>query len=153
MILLFDFSRVLLFPKDNTYTGSLNTLYKEHVNDLDFNFFDYFKLNTELLDHLKQHKDGLNLFIFTSESIQNAPELQPYLKPVFKQIFSALDMPYSKKESEAYIKIANVLNVSPSEVTFIDDSEENIEAAKEAGLKTIKFVSNDELIKQLMLQK
>lgn len=149
MILLFDFSKVLLFPRDDNYTGSLNTLYKEQVSQLNFNFFDYFKLNTVLLDYLKQHQNEMELYMFTSESIQNAPELQPYIKPVFKQIFSALDMPYSKKENKAYVEIANMLNASPSEITFIDDSAENINAAKIAGLNTIQFVANEDLLEQL----
>lgn len=38
MHLLFDFSRVLLMPKDPDYTGSLNGLYKEHKDDPGFDF-------------------------------------------------------------------------------------------------------------------
>lgn len=89
MNLLFDFSRVLLFPKDPTYTGSLNGLYKEHKNDPDFNFFHYFELNEELLTYLDGIKDKANLYIFTSESIQDAPEIAPRVAEVFKQVYSA----------------------------------------------------------------
>lgn len=149
MILLFDFSKVLLFPKDDTYTGSLNALYKEKSSEPHFNFFDYFKLNLKLLDYLKSHINVFELYMFTSESIQNAPELQPFIKPLFKQIFSALDMKYSKKDSEAYSEIANVLRVRSGDITFVDDSIENIQAAESAGLKTILFISNEELFRRL----
>lgn len=151
MILLFDFSKVLLFPRNDTYLGSLNTLYKEKISLPGFNFFDYFKLNTELLDYLKQHQEKIDLYMFTSESIQNAPELQPYIKSVFKQIFSALDMSYSKKQSEAYVEITKILNIDPSDITFIDDSTENIKAARKASLNTIQFISNTQLINDLSL--
>lgn len=149
MKILFDFSRVLLFPQDADYTGSLNGLYKEKLSQPNFNFFDYFKINSELLEYLKKHKSNFELYMFTSESIQNAPELEPYLKPLFTNIFSALDLGYGKVDPQAYSKIAEILDSEPNEITFIDDTQQNIDAAKEAGLKTILYTLNDELVKSI----
>ena len=149
MKLLFDFSRVLLFPIDDNYGGSLNGLYKEKINQPDFQFFNYFKVNKELIEFLTSHKDTFQLYMFTSESIQNAPELEPYLKPLFIKVFSALDLNYGKKDAQAYSEIARILEINPTEITFIDDTLENIEAAKIAGLKTIHFQSNKQLIQAL----
>lgn len=56
---------------------------------------------------------------------------------------------YGKKDSDSYLWIANDLGVEVGELVFIDDSVENIEAAKQAGLQTIHFISNEDLINKL----
>ncbi len=149
MILLFDFSRVLLFPTDSAYSGSLNGLYKDKKQEKSFDFFNYFSLNKDLLDYLKSNQDTFELFMFTSESIQDAPELSPYIKPLFKKIFSALDIGHAKKDPQSFREIVKNLNVEASDITFIDDSLENIQAVEQAGLKTIHYVNNEDLFKQL----
>jgi FMN phosphatase YigB (HAD superfamily) len=146
MILLFDFSRVLLFPKDLSYSGSLNSLYREHKDEPGFTFFDYFRLNIELLEFLDTLRDSCSFYMFTSESIQNAPEIFPEIDKRFKKIYSALDIGFTKKDSEAYSYIAQDLGVVAAELLFVDDTQENIEAAQKAGLGTFLYKNNQEFI-------
>ncbi len=147
-ILLFDFSRVLLFPTDDLYTGSLNNLYKEKKNESGFIFTNYFKLNDEILIDLKKHSDR-RLVIFTSETIQDAPEIKDKVHEVFDTVISAIDLGKGKKDPGAYTEISIKLGASPSEILFIDDSNENLIAASHAGLTTYKYINNDELIRKL----
>lgn len=149
--LLFDFSRVLLFPVNESYSGSLNALYKEKMYTPGFDFFDYFKLNTELLDYLNIQKRLYSLNIFTSESIQDAPELKLAINPLFDRVFSAIDIGFSKKDPRAYGQIGDYLELVTNQITFIDDSLENIEAAEESGMNTIVYRSNSELFALLNL--
>lgn len=90
-VLLFDFSRVILFPKDKNYTGKL----------------------------------------------------------IFKKIYSALEIGLDKKDPKAYSLIAQDLGLKPEEIVFIDDSLENLSAAKSAGLSTIWYQSNDKLFEDV----
>ena len=148
-VLLFDFSRVLLYPKDSNYSGSLNDLYRSLLEKESYDFFAYFELNTELLDFLKTIKNKFPLYILTSEIIQNAPEIKTLLDKVFTGIFSAKDLGLSKKDSQIYQLIAEKLHKNPSEIIFIDDTIENIYPAQKAGLQTIQYLSNEQLIKEL----
>lgn len=141
--LLFDFSRVLLFPKDKSYRGDLNPLHDELSKQPDYNFLDYFELNAQLISFLKGIKDSCRLYIFTSGTIQDAPEIQPTLRDIFVKIYSAEGIGYSKKDPSSYRFIANELGIDPSEILFIDDTATNIEAA---GLETLLFVSTQETI-------
>lgn len=63
--------------------------------------------------------------------------------------FSAKDLGFNKYDPKAYIFIAKKLNKKPEEILFIDDQKENIEAAKEAGLKIILYENTYKLLLQL----
>lgn len=146
--LLFDFSRVLLFPKDRSYHDSLNLLHKTLKQNQSYNPLDYFEINKELLEFLKS-KTGLGKFyILTSESIQDDPAFTDDLA-IFKNIFSGQKLGLLKTDPEIYNKVSVLIGVEPSEITFIDDSEKNIEAAKLAGLNTILYEDNSILINKL----
>ena len=54
-----------------------------------------------------------------------------------------------KPDLKFYKLILNKLNMSPSEVIFVDDKEVNIAAAKSLGIDTIKFLNKDQLIEAL----
>ena len=73
--IVFDFSRVLLFPKDSGYTGSLNERHRELSKRGDYKLLEHFSLNEELLSYLDKIKGRYDLYVFTSETIQDSPEL------------------------------------------------------------------------------
>lgn len=144
-----DFSRVLLFPKDTEYEGGLNSLYRKHNRDSDFDFFSLFSLNNELLKQYDQLGSKVGLSILTSEQIQKDEALAPIITPIFNNIYSAEDLGISKKDSSTYTFIAEQLNTEPQDILFIDDSEINVEAASNAGLITILYKSNEQLIEEI----
>lgn len=144
-----DFSRVLLFPKDTSHQGGLNVLHKKLSQNPEYNPLDHFELNMELLDFYRSLKEKYPLYIFTKDSIQEAPEFQKYLQPVFEKIFSASKMNTSKKDPEAYRKIAADLDLNPETILYIDDSAENIEAANKANLHSIQYQTNEVLFTEV----
>lgn len=148
-VLLFDFSRTLLFPKNKTYEGKLNPLHAELSSNLGYHFFDHFEFNQELLDYLKELENEYDLCIFTSGMIQNAPEVRKTVDPIFKRIFSGKELGFGKKDQKAYLLIAKELGRKPVEILFIDDSPSNLEVAKSVGLKTLQFRSNKQLFTNL----
>lgn len=145
--LLSDFSQVILFPKDLSYSGSLNALFKEKSEHSDFSFFDLYSLNTSLLAFYQELKEehGLEINIFTTGTVQNHQDLESYLLPIFSHIFSVTDIQIEKTDPESYRFILQQLGFQPEEVLFVDDSLRNIEAARQAGLHGIQYLSNDQL--------
>lgn len=144
--LLFDFSRVLLFPKDQDYQGELNVLHQQLFREVDYSFLDHFRLNEPLLTYLESVKDKVELYIFTSGSIQNAPEIKSRIDNVFRQVISAKEIGRSKKDPQAYSLVADKIGKSPDEILFIDDSAENIAAAREANLNTFLYQDIETLL-------
>lgn len=142
--ILFDFSRVLLFPNGKDPVESLNGKYRELLERGEFDFFGHFRLNEELMDFIYKLQDDYELYLFTSETIQEAPELKEELG-VFKRIFSGTRMNLNKKEATSYETIAREISVDPEEIVFVDDSMLNLVAAAEAGMQTVHYQNNDQL--------
>lgn len=147
--LIFDFSRVLLNVKDKKCTGFLNTLHKEMSSNPNYEFFDYFELNEELLKFLEKIKDKYPLYIFTTGSVQNVPEVRKRIDPVFRKIYSSEELDLNKKDPQSYLFVAKDLGKSPDEILFTDDQLENVKAADTAGLTTVQFESNEQFVSEL----
>lgn len=94
-------------------------------------------------------KTKKKLHIFTSGFIQNAPEIAEVLNQVFESILSAEELGLKKSDVFTYKKINEMLAKNPEELVFIDDTAENIEAAKRAGWNGIVYLSNNQLFKEL----
>jgi HAD superfamily hydrolase (TIGR01509 family) len=148
--LLFDFSRVLIHPKDKEYLGGMNELHHDlNAKNMPYEFSDYFVLNQELLDFLKTIKDRFSIVMFTKETLQNRPEVKIKTDVVFEKTFSAKELGIEKTDPHSYLFVCKELNAQPREVLFIDDTVKNIEAAEKAGLDTMHYVSNDLVINKL----
>ncbi len=143
-----DFSRVLLFPKDKKYTGKLNQLHQDLVKNGDYDFWEYFKLNEELLGFYKNQK--LPVYIFTTGHIQEYPPLKQKLEGVFEGIFTATGMDVQKDQKETYEKLAGMIGVEPNEIAYVDDLLKNVEAASKAGCQVIQFTGNKGVIEFLL---
>jgi HAD superfamily hydrolase (TIGR01509 family) len=147
--LLFDFARVFLFAKEKDYEGELNALHRQLSSSLDYKFFDHFEFNEELFGYVEQLKAKIDLYMFTSGTIQETPEVQIKIVDLFKEIFSAQKLCLSKTDPRAYIDIAASIGKAPEEILFIDDTPANILAAQEAHLSTILYSNNLQLMNDL----
>ncbi|HLD62550.1 MAG TPA: HAD-IA family hydrolase [Candidatus Norongarragalinales archaeon] len=148
-VLLFDFSRTLLFPKDRSYSGDMNPLHASlKARDLNYPFLDHFELNHELLSYLKTLKGRFSLHIFTTGTVQDSPAIRTDLK-IFEGIHSAEKLGLSKTDSASYEEIAKKLGVNANEILLIDDKEKNLVAARPTGMQTFLFKSNPGLISKL----
>jgi len=114
-----------------------------------YQFFDHFELNMELLDHLEKIKSRLPIYMFTMETIQGSPEIREQIQEVFSKVFSAMKMGVEKSDPESYKIIARDLGVDPSEIFYTDDKKENVDAAKSAGCRAVQFENNGQLISEL----
>jgi HAD superfamily hydrolase (TIGR01549 family) len=147
--ILFDFSRVLIFPYDRSYNGGLNELYVNSSQKEGFKFSKSFVLNEELLEYLAGVKDTFSLHIYTTGSIQYDKHCMEKIMPVFERIFTVNTVGLKKNEPASYKIISEMLEKKEEEILFIDDQMENIKAAQEAGLNTHHFRSTNETIEYL----
>ena len=61
-ILLFDLARVFLFPRDESYKGGLNELYREFNSETDFKFGNYYNLHEEQLNYVSTFKEQYGIY-------------------------------------------------------------------------------------------
>jgi len=142
-VIVSDLSWTILFPKDPAYKGRLNDLYLQLTAEgKEISFFDYFRLDQDLLNVYRLFKDKVKLVIFTSGTIQENPELSMKLKEVFDEIISAKEFSSTaKNDSSVYLELVKKLGVKPDEIVLIDDDPDYVAAAKKSGCKTIKYVN------------
>ena len=50
----------------------------------------------------------------------------------------------NKKEKESYLKIAELIGLKPEECLFLSDTEEELDCARSAGMRTVKVVRDTE---------
>jgi len=148
--IVFDFSRVILFPKDQNYQGGLNKLHKDLSVKSDYKFLDNFKFNDELIKYLKLNKEKFELYIFTTGNIQNTPEVQRKIKGIFNKIYTVTDLGLGKESSKTFNILAQKIGKKPEDILFIDDTLQNVEAAKKAGLKTIQYNKDNKKLIQIL---
>jgi FMN phosphatase YigB (HAD superfamily) len=84
------------------------------------------------------------VYVFSnSNEIHKATWMARYpdlLKP-FEHVFVSSDMGKRKPEVDAYRQVAAAIGAEPQRILFFDDSEQNIEGARQAGLIGLKVDS------------
>lgn len=149
-VVIFDLSRVIIFPRDKTYIGRLNPMHDELCQDPDYNFFKHFELNEPLLQLLESLKGKYHFYLYTTGHIQEVPEVKSRLEPIFEKMYSVENMPIAKDSAESYRYIARGLQRAPEDILYIDDTLSNIEMAQKAGLNVLVYQNNDQLFKDLI---
>ncbi len=148
--LLIDFSRTLVFPKDPNYKGALNLRHLElSGKETNYKFEDHFILNQELLNFLATLKGKLKMYIYTTGTIQDLPEIKTKLDAIFDGIFTVLDTGTDKSDPESYKKLSFQIGEDPSEILFIDDTQDNLNAAVRAGFLVMQYKNNAEVMTKL----
>ena len=95
-------------------------------------------------------KAGLTLGVYSSGSVQAQKLLLEYssegnLRPFFSHHFDTAVG--HKREVASYQNIARELGIIPSEILFLSDIKEELDAARSAGMKTTQLVRLDDVIK------
>jgi len=67
----------------------------------------------------------------------------------FDEVFTSFKLGSRKSDKTTFYKVLRKINAKPEEVVFIDDNDKNIEAAKSAGILTIKYNNYAQLIANL----
>jgi FMN phosphatase YigB (HAD superfamily) len=140
--IVFDFYKVFVDNDEGSYIGGLS----DKVVVL-----EHFALNEGLLEFAKKLSQRYQLFIFTTGFIHNEIEIHHKISKIFTYAYNINEIGHTKNEPEAYTTLASLMNIKPEEIVFIDDSQENVDAAKKAGCTAIRFQTNEQIINDLEL--
>lgn len=108
------------------------------------------ELNEELLAYFTKIKNEHDLYIFTNYTFSPEEEaIKKRLLEVFRKIYTVPELGVRKEDPESFGILSKDIGYEPSELLFIDDTYENVESARKAGLQTIHFRSNEDLVIRL----
>ena len=68
---------------------------------------------------------------------------------LFREIFTSHGLGVRKPEREAFHRVAERIGVAPSAILFFDDTPENVEGARKAGLQAVLVRSPEDVAKAL----
>jgi putative hydrolase of the HAD superfamily len=69
--------------------------------------------------------------------------------PLFDQVFNSYALGRSKKDPELFNLVASWLGITPEQALFIDDSEGNVERARNQGLQTILYTGREDFMARI----
>jgi len=136
-----------VFGKDHFTTDQMNKISLEKEMNYQKIYRPYLDLLPGLFSFLeKAKKSGVRMAIGSAAIPFNINFVLDNLKirDYFDAIVSADDVEYSKPHPETFLKAAHYLNVDPSRCLVFEDAPKGVEAAENAGMKTIVFTTTHE---------
>lgn len=85
----------------------------------------------------KKFKGRIPLMALSNTNLTHVEYMQKnfsFLK-MFDHVFTSYELGHRKPEQECYLKAAAIAQLEPSEILFIDDNPDNVDAAIRAGYK------------------
>jgi len=114
-------------------------------------FSEIFWENSELTKLLPELRKNYKLFLLSNTNIIHRKfgwDHYNFLKN-FDKLFLSYEVGFAKPEEEIYQLVIHSIDLNPSEVLYIDDIEEYVNAAKNLGWNAVQFKSNEKLIDDL----
>ncbi len=103
-------------------------------------------INWELLDFIKKLQKQFKVYIFSDTfNVAMDDDLNKEINSMFDGIFVSYREGFRKPSPEAFQNVLNKIGANPEECIFIDDTERNIIAANELGVKAFLYRSLNEL--------
>gem|GEM_PF-2638363 len=137
---------------DDFWKKAKEELNVENVDDVRQIFFDAYEPQQSSIDLIKKIKEKNIQVAFLSNNPKDRAE---YLdkKYGFISLFDfgyfSFDANVRKPDKMIYQKFLEKFNLDAKEVIYTDDKEENLEPAKELGMKTILFQNIDQFKHEL----
>jgi putative hydrolase of the HAD superfamily len=101
-----------------------------------------------LVDEIKKKNIKVGLFSNIRKDWVKTAQSYGLFQPFDPCIF-ACDIGVEKPDPKAYQILLDTLNLSATEIVFIDDRPENVEAAQIMGIDAIKFESSEQIREEL----
>lgn len=70
------------------------------------------------------------------------------LRNIFNYLVNSYNVGYRKPDREIFLEALKITDSKPEETLFVDDSPENIEAAKQMGINAIQFDNFEQFLTQ-----
>jgi len=114
-------------------------------------WIDHFPIREGILERIAQYKTKYKTALLTNEIKDWMEESIPKnrLHDYFDAIITSYEAGIAKPDPRIFLLALQKLAVKTEECVFIDDQEKNVTAAEKLGFKVIRFVSMEEIEKEM----
>jgi glucose-1-phosphatase len=88
------------------------------------------------------------LYVFSNTNPAHIAHFTPRYRRLlgcFRKTITSCEIGARKPEREAFIRLAEILGMAPGRIAFLDDLEENVLGARQAGLQAFRATRPEEL--------
>lgn len=144
-----DNGKISLEFLENQLIDEMGHQYQDQIHELVWNWFNYVDLYDEVYELIKQlKKKNLQIYVLSNTS----SIFHILLDSVLSKVSSVLDgyvisceVKMMKPQKEIYLSLVNKYQLDIKDCIFLDDLEENVEAARTLGIKAFQIKERKEI--------
>ncbi|VTZ38258.1 hydrolase [Streptococcus pneumoniae] len=144
-----DNGKISLEFLENQLIDEMGHQYQDQIHELVWNWFNYVDLYDEVYELIKQlKKKNFQIYVLSNTS----SIFHILLDSVLSKVSSALDgyvisceVKMMKPQKEIYLSLVNKYQLDIKDCIFLDDLEENVEAARTLGIKAFQIKERKEI--------
>ncbi|HHA7506001.1 TPA: HAD family hydrolase [Streptococcus pneumoniae] len=144
-----DNGKISLEFLENQLIDEMGHQYQDQIHELVWNWFNYVDLYDEVYELIKQlKKKNFQIYVLSNTS----SIFHILLDSVLSKVSSVLDgyvisceVKMMKPQKEIYLSLVNKYQLDIKYCIFLDDLEENVEAARTLGIKAFQIKERKEI--------
>ncbi|HGL8221031.1 TPA: HAD family hydrolase [Streptococcus pneumoniae] len=144
-----DNGKISLEFLENQLIDEMGHQYQDQIHELVWNWFNYVDLYDEVYELIKQlKKKNFQIYVLSNTS----SIFHILLDSVLSKVSSVLDgyvisceVKMMKPQKEIYLSLVNKYQLYIKDCIFLDDLEENVEAARTLGIKAFQIKERKEI--------
>ncbi|HEV5199827.1 TPA: HAD family phosphatase [Streptococcus pneumoniae] len=144
-----DNGKISLEFLENQLIDEMGHQYHDQIHELVWNWFNYVDLYDEVYELIKQlKKKNFQIYVLSNTS----SIFHILLDSVLSKVSSVLDgyvisceVKMMKPQKEIYLSLVNKYQLDIKDCIFLDDLEENVEAARTLGIKAFQIKERKEI--------
>lgn len=144
-----DNGKISLEFLENQLIDEMGHQYQDQIHELVWNWFNYVDLYDEVYELIKQlKKKNFQIYVLSNTS----SIFHILLDSVLSKVSSVLDgyvisceIKMMKPQKEIYLSLVNKYQLDIKDCIFLDDLEENVEAARTLGIKAFQIKERKEI--------
>ncbi|HEW7055214.1 TPA: HAD family phosphatase [Streptococcus pneumoniae] len=144
-----DNGKISLEFLENQLIDEMGHQYQDQIHELVWNWFNYVDLYDEAYELIKQlKKKNFQIYVLSNTS----SIFHILLDSVLSKVSSVLDgyvisceVKMMKPQKEIYLSLVNKYQLDIKDCIFLDDLEENVEAARTLGIKAFQIKERKEI--------
>lgn len=144
-----DNGKISLEFLENQLIDEMGHQYQDQIHELVWNWFNYVDLYDEVYELIKQlKKKNFQIYVLSNTS----SIFHILLDSVLSKVSSVLDgyvisceVQMMKPQKEIYLSLVNKYQLDIKDCIFLDDLEENVEAARTLGIKAFQIKERKEI--------
>ncbi|CMV97723.1 HAD family hydrolase [Streptococcus pneumoniae] len=144
-----DNGKISLEFLENQLIDEMGHQYQDQIHELVWNWFNYVDLYDKVYELIKQlKKKNFQIYVLSNTS----SIFHILLDSVLSKVSSVLDgyvisceVKMMKPQKEIYLSLVNKYQLDIKDCIFLDDLEENVEAARTLGIKAFQIKERKEI--------